>query len=704
MKKHLYILFIIVSPLLYGQSTKILPVDIVKPHAKTETTFKDDVVVDSSLTVTEDGSNAVTITQTDAGNGFLLTESGNGSGVYVTENDAGNGLVVDERGDGSAVWVESQGAGNGLAAGIDFSTGFSVNAAGFFFIKGSDGYGVRIESQAPLNTQPLLVLEDAGDTALLSIQGGNYFGGLLNTGTEYQIDDYRLIHTPSTSATSLFFGRNSGNLTMTGLGNLGIGDSTGVANTIGVKNTYVGHLVGRSNLSGGANAIVGYGACETSSIAGGNAILGAEAAPGLNGSNSVYVGYQSGYNAAVSNNNVGVGTKTLYTLTSLGDNNTALGFQAGYSNATGDGNVFLGYQAGYSETGNNKLYIDNSNTASPLIYGDFTTNEVVFNNTIDVTGRMIQFGAQNFMYIPSGALTSMVIGRGAGNTSMTEGDNVFIGYQSASGYYEGTDNTYIGVATGSDVEEGDRNIFIGANAGENFDYPCDDAIIIGHYTSGNSDDLKIGTDNSTPAIRGEMTPNQQVAGFGATQYLAWGGWVNSDATPIMYQRNYMKYGGTSAVTLTDLDGPAQFAYYYLGGNDDTGPVTIENSGNFRLRTQAILGSDDFILVIPQADNDYVEMSRSCRNVQNPYAIKGADYTATYFDFTIEMTNATDTLTLPAGKGNTEFVIINSSAGNITVDADGAETIGNTSPTATITIATSNTAHIVWNGSVWRRRY
>lgn len=51
----------------------------------------------------------------------------------------------------------------------------------------------------------------------------------------------------------------------------------------------------------------------------------------------------------------------------------------GYTNATGSGNVFLGYNAGYNETGSDKLYIDNSNTSTPLIYGDFAANRVGIN-------------------------------------------------------------------------------------------------------------------------------------------------------------------------------------------------------------------------------------------------------------------------------------------------------------------------------------
>jgi len=46
--------------------------------------------------------------------------------------------------------------------------------------------------------------------------------------------------------------------------------------------------------------------------------------------------------------------------------------------------VFIGYEAGYNETGSNKLYIDNSDTEDPLIYGDFSENDVKINGDLQV--------------------------------------------------------------------------------------------------------------------------------------------------------------------------------------------------------------------------------------------------------------------------------------------------------------------------------
>jgi hypothetical protein len=46
--------------------------------------------------------------------------------------------------------------------------------------------------------------------------------------------------------------------------------------------------------------------------------------------------------------------------------------------------VFLGYYAGGQELGSNKLYIANSNTTTPLIYGDFTASKLTFNGKTSI--------------------------------------------------------------------------------------------------------------------------------------------------------------------------------------------------------------------------------------------------------------------------------------------------------------------------------
>lgn len=43
----------------------------------------------------------------------------------------------------------------------------------------------------------------------------------------------------------------------------------------------------------------------------------------------------------------------------------------------GQNNIFIGHHAGFDQKDSHKLFIDSSDTTTPLIWGDFNTNEVV---------------------------------------------------------------------------------------------------------------------------------------------------------------------------------------------------------------------------------------------------------------------------------------------------------------------------------------
>jgi hypothetical protein len=71
----------------------------------------------------------------------------------------------------------------------------------------------------------------------------------------------------------------------------------------------------------------------------------------------------------------------------------------------------IGHKAGYNEAGSGKLYISNSDTASPLIYGDFATQEVTINgnliiNTLkDSSGNSIIRTVGNVVHIGKNSVT-----------------------------------------------------------------------------------------------------------------------------------------------------------------------------------------------------------------------------------------------------------------------------------------------------------
>ncbi len=100
----------------------------------------------------------------------------------------------------------------------------------------------------------------------------------------------------------------------------------------------------------------------------------------LNGSFNTANGYSALHDNTTGSNNVGLGFEANRNNLE-GSQNTIIGSQAGRGNVLHNksGNVFLGFHAGFNETGNNKLYIENSNSSSPLIWGDFLFNHVVIN-------------------------------------------------------------------------------------------------------------------------------------------------------------------------------------------------------------------------------------------------------------------------------------------------------------------------------------
>lgn len=119
-------------------------------------------------------------------------------------------------------------------------------------------------------------------------------------------------------------------------------------NSSGINNTFIGVQTAYELNTGGKNTFLGYFAGHFN----------------MAGSNNNFIGYNAGYG----NHDGGY--------------NVFIGSWAGNNNTTGTGNVFLGYRAGANETASNKLYISNSDTATPLIYGDFSTGTVVIHGKI----------------------------------------------------------------------------------------------------------------------------------------------------------------------------------------------------------------------------------------------------------------------------------------------------------------------------------
>ncbi len=177
-----------------------------------------------------------------------------------------------------------------------------------------------------------------------------------------------------------FVGVNAGNFTTGSTAtetfhasrNVGVGQSALELNTIGYDNMAMGRSALQFNTEGYQNTAMGTAALAASTTGFNNIAVGYNSLIlNIGGKWNVAIGSFALQNNTEGIRNVAIGHNTGSGITT-GDNNTFLGgFITGLA-ANLSGSVFVGFQAGSNETVDNKLYIANSNTTTPLIHGLFS--------------------------------------------------------------------------------------------------------------------------------------------------------------------------------------------------------------------------------------------------------------------------------------------------------------------------------------------
>lgn len=281
--------------------------------------------------------------------------------------------------------------------------------------------------------------------------------------TEY--DDNNYIWTnekiDNTSTSSVFIGSDAGN-SANSVGNIGIGYSA-VKYTTANYNIGIGYnaVRGQSNCTGLANVGIGYAVMQNATSGRYNVCVGYLAGSGITTAQyNVFVGSGAGDAVTSGGSNVLIG-RDAGNLLSTGTSNICIGRGAGNNNVSGVGNVMIGYNAGYSETTGGKLYIDNSNTTTPLIYGDFSANEITINGDFHATGTSTLFGE---MYIANNS-TAITVNTAdqwqAVSTLMLEGEMNGFTYQVGT---SGTDISAYADSSGTNTTvttTGDHALSIG---------------------------------------------------------------------------------------------------------------------------------------------------------------------------------------------------------------------------------------------------
>ena len=208
--------------------------------------------------------------------------------------------------------------------------------------------------------------------------------GRVNTGSYNIFNGFRAGYLNTSGSSNNFIGYQAGRSNSTGSYNIFIGYVAGYLNTSGIFNTFNGAEAGNNNTTGSYNTFIGQKAGNNNTTGSYNTFNGTEA--GLlntTGYGNTFNGYQAGRSNTTGIDNVFNGYQAGESNTT-GRRNLSLGYRAGYNNTTGEYNIFIGYRAGYSETNSNKLYIANSSTTTPLIYGEFDNNLLVFNADVEI--------------------------------------------------------------------------------------------------------------------------------------------------------------------------------------------------------------------------------------------------------------------------------------------------------------------------------
>ncbi len=254
----------------------------------------------------------------------------------------------------------------------------------------------------------------------------------------------------TTGSSNVFIGHRAGAQADLGVNNVFVGTEAG-KQTHHHYNTFVGAFSGRNNDGGYNNAFFGYESGYRNTCGTFNTFLGFVAGhENTEGGRSVFIGDSAGYFHQVSYNNVFIGSC------------------AGKYNVHGGHNVFIGNQAGKNETGSYKLYISNTDTSRPLIFGKFNERLIrlhVYRLELVNDERNVIIG-QNSNPATSG-IRNVFVGSNTGQGNLGGSENIFIGDSTGASNTFGSWNTFVGTKSGSMNADGRENLFAGAYSGMN---------------------------------------------------------------------------------------------------------------------------------------------------------------------------------------------------------------------------------------------
>jgi hypothetical protein len=423
--------------------------------------------------------------------------------------------------------------------------------------------------QVEESTDEDIIRFDIAGTEFFQMDGGRL--DVLNTGNSVFIGRRAGANDDLSTNNNVFIGYEVGMDNTTGNSNTAIGSFALDANTSGFQNTAVGRAAYTNSTIGNFNTGLGSNAGLSNTIGAGNTAIGTERLQGNSTGNfNTSIGYFASLFSTGSENTV-VGSEA-NRFNTTGTQNTIIGKQAGRGtvNHSKSGNVFIGFQAGHNDTTNNKLYIENSSSATPLIYGDFANDSVKIYGTLNVNDA---FSFPTF----DGTVNYILKTNGAGQLSWVENapaivrdldndtqiqveesaDEDIIRFDMAGTEFFRMDSGRLEVLnTGSSV-------FLGENAGKVDDLSNNQNVFLGYQVGRNNTTGQSNTTSGSAAFSSNITGSENVAlGAGAMLFNTTG----SNNVCIGVNTNFNNQGGSNNTIIGDRAGLGSSGLHSKSGN------------------------------------------------------------------------------------------------------------------------------------------
>ena len=426
----------------------------------------------------------------DGASGQVLSTDGSGTLAWSTPGTGGGITQLNDLTDaktggysvflGADAGAADDGSDNrNIALGVDAlkagTTGSYNSASGFqaSYNNTTGNYnivhGAFADYRNLTGSQNVLIGHQAGHSTSYHSKSGNirigYQAGKGDT------TDNKLYIENSSSSTPLIWGdfandslRINGDLVVTG----------SLSGIMGIDELHDGITIGNSVFLGESAGSSDPGT-DTK-----NTALGYQALMNSTGISNIAIGYKASGNNSTGNYNVEIGSQANANNIG-GSKNTVIGYAAGYDFNTHNksGNVLIGYAAGYGDTTDNKLFIENSTSSAPLVWGDFENDSVVINGDFGITGEWTGIGINDLSDGKADSSSNIYLGRGAGENSNAFADNnvavgdsalfnvdnsdynTAVGYKSLYSNQYGQPNTAIGHAAMADNIYGEYNTAVG---------------------------------------------------------------------------------------------------------------------------------------------------------------------------------------------------------------------------------------------------